>query len=97
MKTLETSVLRSGAELGNSEHSFGLRLIAVQPFIFGETKRGLIFSPIRATGSENGPGLHFAPKGHRERIPDLGLHLSAAGLAPVWALLFSSFAVLSRP
>ena len=39
--------------MGNSEHSFGLRLIADQPFIFSEKEIGPIISSIRRAAAEN--------------------------------------------
>ena len=50
----QCALLRSGVELGDSEHTFGLRLIAVQPFISLVIDAGLMFSSIGRTGAENG-------------------------------------------
>ena len=49
----KNAVLRSESILGNSEHSFGLRLIADEPFIFSEKEIGPIFSSIRRAAAEN--------------------------------------------
>ncbi len=55
------AVLRSESTLGNSEHSFGLRLIADQPLIFSKKDTGPIFSSIRRTAAENKSLFHSVP------------------------------------
>ena len=57
----KNAVLRSESILGNSEHSFGLRLIAGEPFIFSEKEIGPIFSSIRRTAAENKSLFHSVP------------------------------------
>ena len=56
----KNAVLRSESILGNSEHSFGLRLIADQPFIFSEKEIGPIISSIRRAAAENESHFCFA-------------------------------------
>ena len=66
----KNAVLRSGSILGNSERSFGLRLIADQTFIFSAEKNGPIFRRIRGTAAEN------------EQILKTSLRASSGGLVP---------------
>ena len=48
--------LRSGSELGDSEHTFALRRSAVQPFFSRAAMFRLIISPIRGTQAEKQAG-----------------------------------------
>ena len=81
----KNAVLRSGPELGHSEHTFGPRLIAVQTFISHADSDAPKISSTRGAWAENGPHLRGLVSAESS-VPCLPLFLPTS--SPLYSPLF---------